>query len=80
MWRGQAKAQDAWPWEQDGEMKILFLHGWNSKPVSVKPTFLAQYGLEVIYPTLNDNDFDEALRVEAAPHVSPLISATRPTR
>ena len=29
-------------------MKILFLHGWQSVPGGVKPTFLARHGHEVI--------------------------------
>jgi hypothetical protein len=33
-------------------MKILFLHGWQSIPGGVKPTFLAQRGHEVINPRL----------------------------
>jgi hypothetical protein len=43
-------------------MKVLFLHGWQSVPGGVKPTFLAQHGHEVINPKLPDEDFAEAVR------------------
>lgn len=42
-------------------MKILFLHGWHSVPVGVKPTYLASHGHKVINPALSDDDWDEAL-------------------
>ncbi len=44
-------------------MPILFLHGWQSVPGGVKPTFLAQHGHEVINPKLPDEDFEEAVRI-----------------
>src|SRR5437867_3433237 len=44
-------------------MKILFLHGWNSIPGGVKPTFLAHPGHEVINHMLPDEDFTEAIRI-----------------
>jgi len=44
-------------------MKILFLHGWQSVPGGVKPTFLAQHGHEVINPKLPDDDFAAAVRI-----------------
>ena len=44
-------------------MKILFLHGWQSVPGGVKPTFLAQHGHDVINPKLPDEDFNEAVRI-----------------
>jgi hypothetical protein len=44
-------------------MKILFLHGLNSAPGSVKPTYLAQHGHTVFNPKLHDDDFDEAVRI-----------------
>jgi hypothetical protein len=44
-------------------MKILFLHGWQSVPGGVKPTFLARHGHEVINPKLPDEDFGEAVRI-----------------
>ena len=44
-------------------MKILFLHGWQSVPGGVKPTFLKDHGHEVINPKLPDDDFAEALRI-----------------
>jgi alpha-beta hydrolase superfamily lysophospholipase len=47
-------------------MKILFLHGWNSIPGGVKPTYLASHGHEVINPKLPDEDFDEAVRIAQA--------------
>ena len=47
-------------------MKILFLHGWQSVPGGVKPTYLAQHGHEVINPKLPDEDFEVALRIAQA--------------
>jgi len=44
-------------------MKILFLHGWQSVPGGVKPTFLKDHGHEVLNPKLPDDDFAEALRI-----------------
>ena len=38
-------------------MKVLFLHGWNSKPGGIKPTYLLNHGHEVINPALSDDDF-----------------------
>jgi len=47
-------------------MKILFLHGWTSKPGGVKPTFLVQHGHEVINPALPDEDFEAAVAIAQA--------------
>src|SRR5262249_53096859 len=47
-------------------MKILFLHGWQSVPGGVKPTYLAQHGHQVINPKLPDEDFTEAVRIAQA--------------
>ena len=44
-------------------MKILFLHGWTSKPGGVKPTYLAEHCHEVLNPALPDEDFPEAVRI-----------------
>ena len=44
-------------------MLILFLHGWQSTPGGVKPTFLKNHGHEVLNPALPDEDFDEAVRI-----------------
>jgi hypothetical protein len=41
---------------------ILFLHGWQSVPGGVKPTFLKDHGHTVINPALDDEDFDAAVR------------------
>jgi pimeloyl-ACP methyl ester carboxylesterase len=47
-------------------MKIFFLHGWQSVPGGVKPTYLAQQGHAVINPKLPDVDWEEALRIAQA--------------
>src|ERR1022692_1926681 len=44
-------------------MKTLFLHGWQSVPGGVKPSFLAQHGHEVINPKLPDEDFNRAVKI-----------------
>jgi predicted esterase YcpF (UPF0227 family) len=47
-------------------MKILFLHGWQSVPGGVKPTFLAQHRHEVINPLRPDDDFEAAIKIAQA--------------
>jgi pimeloyl-ACP methyl ester carboxylesterase len=47
-------------------MIILFLHGWQSVPGGVKPTFLARNGHEVVNPKLPDDDFEEAVTIAQA--------------
>src|SRR6202022_2655351 len=47
-------------------MKVLFLHGWNSVPGGVKPTYLKDHGHEVINPALPHEDFGEAVRIAQA--------------
>jgi hypothetical protein len=47
-------------------MRILFLHGWQSVPGGVKPTYLKDHGHEVINPKLPDDDFAEAVRIAQA--------------
>ena len=47
-------------------MKILVLHGWNSVPGGVKPTYLKDHGHEVVNPKLPDDDFAEAVRIAQA--------------
>ena len=44
-------------------MTILFLHGWQSTPGGMKPTFLKDHGHEVLNPALPDEDFDKAVRI-----------------
>ena len=41
---------------------ILFLHGWQSVPGGVKPTYLKDHGHEVNNPALPHEDFAEAVR------------------
>ena len=47
-------------------MKVLYLHGWQSAPGGVPPTFLKDHGHEVINPKLCDEDFAEAVRIAQA--------------
>lgn len=47
-------------------MKVLFLHGWQSVPGGVKPTYLKDHGHEVVNPALPDDDFHEAVRIAQA--------------
>jgi hypothetical protein len=47
-------------------VRILFLHGWQSVPGGVKPTFLAKRGHEVFNPPLPDEDFAAAVRIAQA--------------
>jgi pimeloyl-ACP methyl ester carboxylesterase len=47
-------------------MKVLFLHGWQSVPGGVKPTFLKDHGHDVFNPKLPDEDFNEAVRIAQA--------------
>jgi predicted esterase YcpF (UPF0227 family) len=47
-------------------LKILFLHGWQSVPGGVKPTYLQQHGHSVINPKLDDDDFAVALQTAQA--------------
>ncbi len=44
-------------------MTILFLHGWQSVPGGVKPTYLKDHGHIVINPKLPDGDFEEAVKI-----------------
>lgn len=47
-------------------MIILFLHGWQSTPGGLKPTYLKDHGHEVLNPKLPDDDFDAAVRIGQA--------------
>ena len=47
----------------DDPMTILFLHGWQSTPGGIKPTFLKDHGHTVLNPALPDDDFDQAVRI-----------------
>ncbi len=49
-------------------MKILFLHGWNSAPGGLKPSFLAQHLEVVLNPALPDADFNAAVSIANAQH------------
>lgn len=44
-------------------VKILFLHGWQSVPGGVKPTFLVESGHTVFNPKLPDEEFFQAVRI-----------------
>ena len=62
-------------------MKILFLHGWQSVPGGVKPTFLKEHGHEVLNPKLSDADFQSAVElaqnVFSAHHPSVIVGSSR---
>ena len=62
-------------------MKLLFLHGWQSTPGGVKPTYLKDHGHEVLNPALPDDDFDEAVRIAQAEydchHPDVLVGSSR---
>lgn len=47
-------------------MRILFLHGWTSRPGGLKPSYLVSQGHEVVNPALPDEDFPESVRVAQA--------------
>ena len=52
--------------EQRVDNEILFLHGWQSTPGGIKPTYLKDHGHEVLNPALPDDDFDAAVRIAQA--------------
>jgi hypothetical protein len=47
-------------------VKILFLHGWQSVPGGVKPSFLQANGHVVLNPALDDENFAAALATAQA--------------
>ena len=47
-------------------MRILFLHGLQSTPGGVKPTYLQNHGHTVQNPALPDDDFDAAVNIAQA--------------
>ena len=47
-------------------MLILFLHGWQSTPGGLKPTYLKDHGHTVLNPALPDDDFERAVRIGQA--------------
>ena len=51
-------------------MKILFLHGWQSTPGGLKPTYLKDHGHEILNPALPDDDFAAAARFAQAEFAS----------
>ena len=44
-------------------MKVLFLHGLESKPGGTKPSFLKKAGYTVLNPALPRNDFEISVKV-----------------
>jgi hypothetical protein len=47
-------------------MRLLFLHGWFSKPGGLKPSFLVHHGHQVINPALPDDDFEASIKIAQA--------------
>jgi alpha-beta hydrolase superfamily lysophospholipase len=43
-----------------------FLHGWQSTPGGLKPTYLKDHGHTVLNPALPDDDFQQAVRIGQA--------------
>lgn len=44
-------------------IKVLFLHGWGSRPGGLKPAYLQTHGLDVVNPALPDDDFTAAVDI-----------------
>lgn len=44
-------------------MNILYLHGWQSVPGGVKPSFLTAHGHRLFEPALPDEDFEAAVGI-----------------
>ena len=44
-------------------LKVLFLHGLESKPGGTKATFLKKNGYDVLNPALPRNDFNISVKV-----------------
>ncbi len=44
-------------------MLVLFLHGWQSTPGGVKPTYLKDHGHTVLNPLLPDDNFEAAVTI-----------------
>jgi hypothetical protein len=64
-YRGPEIGRREWP-GYNLAMTILFLHGWQSAPGGVKPTYLKDHGHTVINPALPDEEFDESVRIAQA--------------
>jgi hypothetical protein len=47
-------------------LKIIFLHGWQSIPGGLKPTFLRDHGHQVLNPAVPDDDFDAVVAIAQA--------------
>lgn len=47
-------------------MKILFLHGWQSVPGGLKPSYLRDQGWQILNPALPDEDFAAAVAIAQA--------------
>ena len=57
-------------------MKLLFLHGWNSVPGGVKPTYLQEHGHEVVNPALPHEDMAEAVTFLCSPEAEMIRGQT----
>jgi len=62
-------------------MKILFLHGWQSTPGGLKPTFLKDHGHEVLNPGRADEtvpfaDSEELFRNSGLPSSARIVVGT----
>jgi hypothetical protein len=66
MGRGAPQRASPLGLRESERVKLLFLHGWHSVVGGEKPTYLKAHGYDVINPSLDDDDFELAVRTGQA--------------
>ncbi len=51
---------------ESSSVKVLFLHGWQSVPGGLKPSYLRDQGWQILNPALPDEDFAAAVAIAQA--------------